>query len=364
MFAPLRPLEIIVALALMAVCSLSVSGQKGNGQVEPFVRCGFYIIDLNESVSISHDGDSFYAAEPDGVVRAISSRDGSTQWTAELGGAIASNIVTDDVRVFVISTAITEDPDSTRPAYLRALNKTTGITQFVVNLPAGDRPALAMSGNTLIVSERTTVKAYSAIDGTPVWSSSRDAEEESFLFTDGGWAATSGNAVTILEVSTGTEASRFESEHPVSAVAFSKDRTFVGDNNGNVVSVSGGSAHWRFKTGGRVSSLIATSAGLVAASHDNFVYLLSSDNGKVMWRRRMPGRIADGISVVDSQLLVRVIGDGRLFIVGTDDGKIVDQIDIEGGISVNGSPLVTTSGSVVVPTPEGLLVYGRRPCEN
>ncbi|MBA2379033.1 MAG: PQQ-binding-like beta-propeller repeat protein [Blastocatellia bacterium] len=347
--------KFIPTLLFLATLTVGGFSQKGNGVGEPFVKCSVYRLDLQDSEVISNDGEFFYVAEPRGVLRAINSRDGRTHWTAELGGSISSTAASDSGRVFVVSTS-TDDS-----AFLRALSRETGITEFVVDLNSSQSPTLAISGETVLISDSNQVAAFSSKDGAQLWSRSHALPGKGRVIVGSRMALAEGNKLLLLNLEDGRVGSEYSFEFPISSVAFANGQTFVGDSRGTIERVSGSS--WRYKTGGKIVELAATEFGLFAASHDNFLYMLNADNGKVIWRRRMSGRIAEGRYLTESSVLIPVVGESRLFVVDLKDGKLLNQIELE-EVVLSRAPIVRRDGSVIVPANNGLAVYSSRPCEN
>jgi hypothetical protein len=48
---------------------------------------------------------------------------------------------------------------------------------------------------------------------------------------------------------------------------------------------------WKLRNGAEISSVTPTAEGLLISSFDNFIYLISENGGKPLWKKRLSGRI-------------------------------------------------------------------------
>jgi hypothetical protein len=105
---------------------------------------------------------------------------------------------------------------------------------------------------------------------------------------------------------------------------------------------------------------VSVENGLLAASLDNFVYLLSANKGSLIWRRLLPGRIsARPITALDGALFTPLSTDSAI-VLGLRDGKPVNTLSIGEENSTSAAP-IAVSGLVFVTTPHGLLAFARPP---
>jgi outer membrane protein assembly factor BamB len=103
-----------------------------------------------------------------------------------------------------------------------------------------------------------------------------------------------------------------------------------GDDRGNLVryNLDKNSVYWKFKNGARISSIVAISDGVIAASNDNFAYLISSYYGSVRWKKRLSGRVSY-LTVGDGSIAVaETVGEPNATVLNLENGKSVGQASI------------------------------------
>ena len=96
--------------------------------------------------------------------------------------------------------------------------------------------------------------------------------------------------------------------------------------------------------------------GLLVASFDNFVYLLSFQRGKRLWKRQLPGRIsAQPVTAEDGALFTPISSDAGV-VLGLRDGKQVNSLPTGEASNTAASPLIVAD-IVVLTTDQGLLAF-------
>jgi outer membrane protein assembly factor BamB len=136
----------------------------------------------------------------------------------------------------------------------------------------------------------------------------------------------------------------------VTAIGVSKDGSFtVGDGRGLVSALSGPVVRWKFRSGGAISSVLPLERSLLVASHDNFVYYISSKEGYVEWRRRLPGRILSVTFLSDRWAIAETQEDqSPLVVLDLDNGKTAAQLHIGSGESVADRPFIKNDAVIFV----------------
>ena len=122
----------------------------------------------------------------------------------------------------------------------------------------------------------------------------------------------------------------------------------MGDESGRLYRINGdtGREDWNFRGGGRFESLGIVGSNVLAASVDNFVYLISGSSGDVVWKRRLPGRIFGKPLILDELIFVAIIGDPNLFILEGSSGKITGRILSAGELGAE--PMKTLRSELIV----------------
>ncbi len=149
---------------------------------------------------------------------------------------------------------------------------------------------------------------------------------------------------------------------PISLARNANGTVFLGDDRGRLYRINGdtGREDWSFRGGGRFESMEIVGSNVLAASVDNFVYLISGSSGDVIWKRRLPGRLFGKPLILDDQIFVAIIGEPSLFILETSSGKISGRISSAGELGAE--PIMATSGELILNLLEKISSYRRGQC--
>jgi outer membrane protein assembly factor BamB len=135
---------------------------------------------------------------------------------------------------------------------------------------------------------------------------------------------------------------------------------YFGSADGFVYAVDeiDGRLRWRARTGAGVQAVASVPGGLLVASLDNFVYLLSLNRGDRLWKRQLAGRLAaEPLTAPDGALFTPLSGDTGI-VLDLRDGKQLNSLPIGEDNSTTASPII--AGNILfVTTRHGLLAFSR-----
>lgn len=353
----LRNVFFAAAFGIIFLFIFQISAQQNekNPDRKPFQVCKVLDLVIDGNGGIASDGRTVYAALTEGKIAAVDISINETIWIAELGGSAASSPVVAD-GVILIAMSVEPSPR------LFALSSNTGLPVWSEALPAASRYFLyqtAIGG--LVISDRGDVLFFNTSDGKIIRRSSLGGvlQFEPAVSPHGLMASVVSGPVIASSV-TGETLFRKQSNSPVAAgLLLGRMRAVYSDSTGRIhaINAPGGKSLWRFKTGGRVTQLLAVHSRILAGSADNFLYLLDSDNGSVRWKTRLPGRI-EKLAVIDNETIAAtVVGERQVFVIEAENGRLVDGITVPG----DGSPLniapVFAAGRLVIASTTGLAIF-------
>jgi outer membrane protein assembly factor BamB len=170
----------------------------------------------------------------------------------------------------------------------------------------------------------------------------------------------------VLTVSLGTGAvdlirsTRFRT----TAVAETSQReVIVGDERGNVTSFGTGTEmDWQFRSGGEVSALFSMGSNILAASHDNFVYLVAGSNGSIVWKKRISGRLAEISKIGERHVLMSGVDDHNAVLINVADGKVAGQVSFNDDERLSYAPIMIKEGRIFLLTDRTLYAYSLAGC--
>lgn len=277
--------------------------------------------------SLTSAGDVFYFATDNGFIHAVEDDLKSELWRTEIGGVVDSNIVAGGDRVFLITKS------SSGGSELRAISSGTGVPEAPISIPTGEKYRLTLFNDELVIANDSLgiLSVYRLGTNKIIWSSSPLGTLTSKpTASDIGIAfGTEDGRVYLLNRSNGKAILAKKIDAVPTVVAMYQGTLIVGDNRGNLASLSptDGSVVWRFKAGAAVTSVIDSAKNLFVASLDNFVYLLSSYNGDIVWKRRLPGRVIGNSMRIDENFGVQTTSTDAFFLIEKRKGRVVHKIE-------------------------------------
>jgi outer membrane protein assembly factor BamB len=163
-----------------------------------------------------------------------------------------------------------------------------------------------------------------------------------------------------LEETTGRVLWRYRTKGAIRGpVAVSHNDVFFGSGDGYVYAVSAdkGRMKWRKRTGAGVEAVVLVRDALLAASLDNFAYLLDLD-GSMLWKKQLPGRISAQPLTVEEAALFTPLSSSEGVVLGLKDGKQVNSLPTGEELTSSASPIIV-GDAVILTTEHGLLAFAR-----
>ncbi len=330
----------------------------------PFKKCwaiqdSRLIADKLASDNISN----LYLSFPDGKLSAVNIDDGGKVWEADLGGEIISVPITDsenkNVYVMTISTnsanpvnPIEQNQPVDQPHHLKlwSISRTTGLINWQKSLDdtlgaddihGSENPVqkiyLFKYRQTIIISRQNgSLISVSNADGTVKWERSLAAKLSAtpYDLSDRLVFSTLTNELAIVSMEDGKIIRR--TKIPFSAaVIFARDEKSIltGTKKGEIIAVSAtdGKVIWKVRSGAEISNLAETESGLLAASFDNFIYFIAPENGRLLWKKRLEGRISAAPLVIGNFAVINTVANFQATVLDLADGKAVNQISLSDG---------------------------------
>jgi outer membrane protein assembly factor BamB len=270
------------------------------------------------------DKNQLYLAQEGGRVSAVSLVSGTRLWSAEIGGEIGSNIVPDGKNIYLVSNI------AGKRSVLRSVSTISGVPNLETEIPYSDNLRIGISyGRLIVIYPNGTVAAYEFGSGKPAWqmtlppinTATAVFNEQSII------VPTDDKKIQVITAADGKILLTVPTRGTVTTVGMVEEDLVWGEDRGNLVrfDTEEKSLSWKYKNGARIGAVRSTERGILAASYDNFVYLLSGYNGDIRWKKRLPGRTA-GMTVVGDTAVVLTIGDPTAVLISLETGKQVGQV--------------------------------------
>jgi outer membrane protein assembly factor BamB len=340
---------------LVALIAAPVAPAAPDGPLIALKECWHYGPAIADAQPAA-DSNNVYIAENGGRVSAISLSTGTRIWSTELGGEVVSDLVSDTSNIYVVTNEVFGG------AHLRSLSVASGIPNWDVEYPGGRHIMLGTFGGKLVVVMDTgVISAYRPGMGKAEWNLTLPMNITGMYSGAGKMLiATADREVHSVDVASGKQMSTYSMDADITATAVFGEGVVIGDDRGNIVRFASGSRSWRFRNGARITSLTHTVRGLIAASADNFVYLISDDTGDVRWKKRLPGRVAN-VAIAGDTAVVTAIGEPDAFLIDLETGKAAGRLSLGSGEVFIGLPLFS-DGKFIFFTSAGVLAASQSPC--
>jgi outer membrane protein assembly factor BamB len=295
------------------------------------------------------NGDAIYVPLGNGAVVSLSKESGELFWKSELGGVITSSPAADSRGVYLAS----EIPPSGGSKYpqatgvLRALGSKSGVTLWMRTLPSPIRDTLAANASTLFGrSTDGRIYAVKKENGEIAWIKygSFPFNSSPVLYGHKLYVVDAGGSLYALDEETGETSWRYRTRGRAGiSLAIIEGTVFVGSDDGYVHAIEEmtGRMRWRARAGAAVQTVQPAGRCLLATSLDNFVYCLSKQRGKKIWKRQLPGRVAARPLVLDEDVLFSPLAGDECVVLNIQDGRKVNSVYVGDDNNSEAGPLLS-----------------------
>jgi outer membrane protein assembly factor BamB len=327
----------------------------------PFKRCWEYKTEEIISGDIASDNDlNIVIPFQTGKLEFLDSNGGGRFWSSRLGGEIVSNLAVGGDKVYVVLRSVENFS-------LKSISKITGITvwQTKFEMPetfksVDDKSSLHLYEDKLVlVNQNGEFYAFAKESGEILWHKriGRNLTSPPVFLQDSIIAETSDKKLSVISAADGAKLRDAAAPDQITVLtAQSEDKIFIGDRQGGVSAVNtvSGGTIWKNRVGGaQISDVTLTPGGLLVSSFDNFVYFLSANSGRRIWKRRLNGKISFKPTVFGKHAIVVTLFDSNASVIELSRGNIVNRIGLEEENFFSGSVLLYKN-SLVAATPQGL----------
>jgi outer membrane protein assembly factor BamB len=332
---------------------------------QPLTVKWLYESDLTVNLTPATDGERIYLPLASGLLVSLRAADGQLLWKTDLGGELSASPIADESSVYVASETVGDTGTAPHAnGALRSLGREGGITLWMRTLPMPIRGSLvANEVNLFGGSTDGRVYAVRKKTGDIAWITQHSAPFASHpvIFGSNLYIGSNDGTLFSLNQSTGKINWRYRTRGAIRGQAtVVKGIVYFGSADGYVYAVreTDGRLRWRRRTGAGVQTVAFAENGVLVASLDNFVYLLSFNEGDRLWKRLLGGRIAAEPLTSPDGVLFTPLSSSAGVVLDLRDGKQLNSIPIGEDNSLAASPIV--AGKVLfVTTRHGLLAFSR-----
>jgi outer membrane protein assembly factor BamB len=354
-------------LALIRILTLSLIANFTTGDVllsQPLTVRWRYESAVTLNLTPAFDNERIYLPLAGGTIVALKAKDGQLYWRSEMGGELSASPVADESAIYVASETVVQANEPQKSAgALRALGREGGVTQWMTPLVRPLRGALTISGTKLFAGGLDgRAYAFDKRTGGVLWSIPFALAFSNQPIAKGGkvYFGSEDGTLLALDESTGQLLWRHRTKGAIHGpVAVTDELVIFGSGDGYIYAVSTdkGRLKWQKRTGAGVEAVVLTGDSLLAASLDNFAYLLNL-KGTMLWKKQLPGRIAAQPLAVAETALFTPLSSSEGVVLGLKDGKQVNSLPTGDELTSSASPIIV-GDAVILTTEHGLLAFAR-----
>jgi hypothetical protein len=317
----------------------------------------------------SDNSSSLFAAFSTGRIEKLHLLKNYTTWTSELGGEIVSEPVYDNDKVYVVTKILINESTKGNVGGGQATNYTlwsidagTGITVWQFHFAATGYIYLNDFQNRLFLTVNDgTIISINKFDAQKFYYKNIGVKFSSIpSFSEGKiYIATNDNSIVILSADNGEIVSKITTlQSSATTMIIDGDKLYWGEKEGfvNLINLSNKSRTWSIRQGGEISNLALVPGGVLVSSLDNFIYLISPQKGRKIWKRRLSGRILAKPLITRGFVTFATVVDQSAVVLDLRDGKIVNRISLENKGFILSAPQIV-GNLLVFLTSKGIFAF-------
>jgi outer membrane protein assembly factor BamB len=332
---------------------------------QPLIVKWLYESEFTINLTPATDGERIYLPLASGLLVSMRATDGQLFWRTELGGELSASPIADERSVYIASETVGEQKAEPRASgALRALGREGGITLWMRTLPMPIRGSLAANEVNLFGgSADGRIYAVRKKTGDVSWITQHSAPFDSHptIFGSSLYIGSTDGSLFSLNQSTGKVNWRYRTHGAISGRAVvDKGIVYFGSADGYVYALRDTDGHlrWRRRMGAGVQTVTSSQNGILVASLDNFVYLLSFNEGDRLWKRLLAGRIAAEPLITPDGVFFTPLSSSTGVVLDLRDGKQLNSLPIGEDNSLASAPIIAGK-MLLVTTRHGLLAFSR-----
>lgn len=323
-------------LSMSAIFSANSAAQpptKNKFATSPLIKC--WETESNGIAGFASDNLYVFLSHTNGDISLLKSLDHSQIWINSLGNKLISDPFIINGNYFVLSrnTSPTEIP---RTLYIRKINNLTGLTDWINEINIEDEYQIVTNNKLnklIIISKKLDIFSFNLNTGKSIWQkiikgnlnkiSAVNDDYFSILTTESNFLDINYSDGNIIR-------NKIFSKEKLTTFTSSKDLVIAGNKLGIVYSLQNSYKLPKklFRTGGEIIYIGLTDKNFYVVSNDNFLYLYSLERRKLIWKKRLPGRVIIKPTVEENIIIISTIAAPELYFFGIEAEILINKIEL------------------------------------
>jgi outer membrane protein assembly factor BamB len=355
---------LLTVICISGLMVPRIQAQEKPNLSEPFKKCWVYGGNNGMSKIVASDNELNIIATIDGYsLTSVNPNTTLENWKLQTGGRLEMDAISDEANLYFVTSF--ENETKVKTFTLNSISLKTGITNWQKKITDYTSVKLNQIKNKnllFLTIEDSSLMAISKSNGEIRWTKGLSTQ------IVGAAASESDELNILLEdrliralVKSGEISEETKLKKSAITNSIVKDTyLLLGYSTGEITKVTANNNKnntlWKIKAGASISGLAEYQNEILVTSLDNFIYLFSRESGKLRWKKRVAGRINIKPLIYESFAVVVNSGDNSTSVVDLSDGKVINQIPLEGDTYFSGQPYI--SGIyVVLQTSRGIYFY-------
>lgn len=305
---------------------------------------------------VASDNDrELYLQLDQGRLRKIRPDNADTIWETDLGKNIETDIVFRKETLGLVASI--EKKGENTPLVYKELSRETGIVNKSLLVNKNEINPTSVLDASILLSRSSDNSFVVLIDEKgAVWVQDIPFRKKIEIVTES-------PGDTLLRIR-GAETGRHFPENTERIYYTSRGVIFTGDDLGRVYLSGAEDKTWRqvLRAGGKITGFVETSRGLLITSLDNFVYLVSTNKGGLIWKKRLSGRIYHSPVVYMDRVFVYPVDAGKLYILDLLSGGVINFVNLPEGQRISADPFVQNPSALFLPVTGGIFRFSADGC--
>ncbi len=269
----------LIKYLIFSFVAASVSAQQIAVSSNELRLCWSQSIKVDEMMA---DEKSIFIKFSDGVA-SIDSSSGEIRWKNLYGGKILAISNVENGKIAIVY-------EAGENLIIRLLSTLTGLGQWQkeIGFNKANVSVSLRKKRLILVSDDGRLIVFSD-DGKELWSRKFNGIKSTLLSDDKIIIASTDKNIYGLDLNYGTIAFQIAIKSDSATIMLmAEDKLLFGDLQGKIAvyDINQKKVLWEIRLGGQITNLASFEDKILAASRDNFIYLLSLRNGDRLWKRR------------------------------------------------------------------------------